>query len=85
MADGSARAEQAVTGVAKSWQDIAVLIEFTVERGANNRHIRVCVVHSRYADWSGNDAEKTDALCTRAFEGINCRHGAAAGREHWIE
>ena len=68
MSGGSARAEQAITGVAKSWQDIAVFIELTVERGANDRHIRVCGVDSRYADGRRNDAEKADALRTGAFE-----------------
>ena len=85
MLAGSARAEQAITGVAKSWQDIAVFIEFAVERGTNDRHIRVCGMHSRYADRRRNDAEKTDALRAGALERINRGHGATAGREHRIE
>lgn|GEM_PF-4857766 len=85
MLAGSARAEQAITGVAKSWQDIAVLIELTVERGANDRYIRVCGVDSRYADRRRNDAEKTDALRPSALERINRGHSATAGREHRIE
>lgn len=45
-----------------------MFIELTIERGANDRHIRVCIVHSCYADWCGDDAEKTNALRAGAFE-----------------
>src|SRR5450759_2533111 len=67
------RTEQTIASVAKTRQNIAVLIQLAIESGAVHNYIRMCL------------SEKANARCAGVFEGCHRRSGAPASRQHGIE
>ena len=47
---GSARAEQAVAGVAQAGKDVSELVKLAIQSGGENVHVRMRVQHPLHAD-----------------------------------
>jgi hypothetical protein len=81
----SPSSEEAIAGVAESGKDVAVLVEFAIERGADDRNIGMRVVHALDSGRRGDETEKSNTLGTGALQRVDCGDGTSAGREHRIE
>ena len=68
MATRSLRAEQAVAGVAEAGHDVALLVEALVDRGGEDRHVRVDAVQLRDALGRGEQADELDLLGAALLE-----------------
>jgi len=77
--------EQTIASVAKTRQNVAVLVQLAIESGAVHDYIRMCLSETVYALRRGHEAEKANARCAGAFEGGHRRSGAPASRQHGIE
>ena len=60
-------------------------VQLAVESGADNRHVGVCLVHTRHTSRGCDQAEETDALCTGPLECGDGSDRAPARGEHRIE
>lgn len=64
----SARSEQAVAGVAQPRQDVTLIVELSIEGGAIDDDIGMCLRQSANAFWRGNQAKKANAGRTGSLE-----------------
>ena len=60
--------EEAIAGVAEPGKDVTVLIELSIECGADDRDVGMCVVDARHAGGSGDDTEEANTLGTGALQ-----------------
>src|SRR6185312_7143066 len=81
----SARAEETVAGVAEAGEDISLVVELAIERGTEDRDIRVRAVHSLHTGGRGDETEEANPRCAGALERVDGSNGASARREHRIE
>src|SRR5450759_4267488 len=79
------RTEQTIASVAKTRQNIAVLIQLAIESSAVHNYIRMCLSETAYALRRGHEAEKANTRCAGVLEGRHGRSGAPASRQHGIE
>ena len=81
----SARSEQPVAGVTKSWKNVAVCVQLTVECCRDDTNIRMFGSEVAQTFRRRNETEKTNACCTRALQRRNSRGGAPTSGEHGIK
>ena len=74
-----------ISRVPKSWQDIAVAVEFAVDGCGVDGNIGVRFLHRGNAFWAADEAHKFDAFGAQLFDAINCRHSGVTSCQHWID
>src|SRR5438876_1045405 len=77
--------ELPVPGVAKTRDDVALVVEALVERGDVDRHVGVALGQRLHALGRGDDPDVLDPLRAPALEDVDRRRRGAAGREHGVQ
>ena len=81
----STRAEQPITSVAESRQDVSVCVELAVECCRNDTDVGMLVGEVAKSFGRGDEAEETNACRARSLQRSYGRSGASTGSEHGIE
>src|SRR6202022_3699157 len=77
--------EQSITGVAKTRQNVPLLIQLAVKRSTIDDYIWMGMGKAANAFWRSDQTEKADSCRTGTFEGGNCRCRTSACREHRVK
>lgn len=64
----SARSEQTIASIAKSGQNVSVRIELAIECCRDDTHVRIMARERTQSLGCSNEAQKTNARCTRALQ-----------------
>src|SRR5687768_18186702 len=78
-------AEDAVARVAQPGADVAVAVELAVERGGDDRDLRMGLAQGRDALRRGHEADHVDAPRARALEARDGLRRAAACGQHRVD
>ena len=81
----SAGAEQSITGISKSGQDVSRRVEFTIECRGNDGNIGMCLAQSTHSLGGGDETEEANACRARNLESRDRCDGTSAGGQHRIE
>lgn len=79
------RTEEAIPGIAETWSDEFVHVEFAIERGDVQGNVRVLLKHPLHTLWCGNDPNEFDLTGAARFEFAGRGRGRTGGGEHRIE
>src|SRR5690606_7524377 len=78
-------AKDAVTRVAQTGQDVAVLVELAVDGRGVDGHVRVCLLHRGQAFGAGQQADELDRLGVALLEPVDGGDGRGAGGQHRVD
>ncbi len=77
--------EHAVAGIAEAGADVAALVEFAVERGDVDVHIRVGRGEAQHAIGRGDQADVADPVGPDLLHQVHRADCRAAGRQHRVD
>ena len=78
------RSEDAVTGVAEAREDVAVVVELTVNSCNIDINIRMLLLHQLDSFRSSNQTHQSDVLASLLLDKVNSIAGASTGCEHRV-
>ena len=84
LSDILLRAEDSVTGVTETGDDIAMVVELFIKSGNENVYVRVILLHFCNTLGSTNYAHELNVLNTVVLKELDCRGSRAAGGKHRV-
>lgn len=79
------RAEQSITGITETGQNVTVLVELTIHGRYVDLDIGMCFSNCFDAFRYAYDAHKTNFFASAFFEEVYCAYSTAAGSKHGVE
>ena len=78
------RAVHPVAGIAETGTNIGVLVEFSIDRGCHDWHIRMGLSKNFQTFRCCNDADELNMFCARLLQSLDRRCCGAAGCQHGV-